>query len=115
TLDLPNTIVDGPQIPGLEVATLDTLLQVTGGTTPPGVILPVMTIYHGVENPTLVFSGHNLWSYKRDDVKQLVDFVLQEVWHMPGPGGGAGARPRAARQPVGSASTPVTALARSKR
>jgi erythromycin esterase-like protein len=41
-----------------------------------------MTWYHGVESPELVFSGFPIWSWRRSDCQQLVDFVLQQIWHM---------------------------------
>jgi hypothetical protein len=66
-------------------AALDTLMSahtsnlVGGGT---GYEPAVMTWYHGVQTPEFVFSGFPVWSWRRADCQQLVDFVLQQIWHM---------------------------------
>jgi hypothetical protein len=39
-----------------------------------------MTYYHGEENPPVMFSGFDIWSFTRADCQSLVDFVLQDVW-----------------------------------
>jgi hypothetical protein len=43
---------------------------------------PLMTYYHGLEGPPLVFSGHDLWNYRRDQLTRLVDFVLQDIFQL---------------------------------
>ena len=42
----------------------------------------VMTYYHGPHGERVVFSGFNFWSFRRDGCVQLVDFVLQQIWHL---------------------------------
>lgn len=42
-----------------------------------------MSYYHGHENPPVMFSGFDLWSFVRADCQTLVDFVLQNVWGLP--------------------------------
>lgn len=98
-LTTPNTILEStPQGP---VSTLDTLYQVSGGAVPAGAIRPVMTLYHGVENPQFIFSGFDLWTFRRSDCKQLVDAVLG-VW---------GVQKRASPQPNVSAGDPASLAA----
>jgi hypothetical protein len=73
-LSLPNIIMEGGG------AVLDTLYAAAGGTLPFGQIAANMTYYHGSENAPLVFTGFNLWNFRRAECIQLVDFVLQQVW-----------------------------------
>jgi hypothetical protein len=80
-LTKPNNIVEldnpDPNV-GQPIATLDTLYETIGGAAGSG--WPVMTVYHGSENNTFVFSGFPLWYFQRAQSIQLVDFVLQRVW-----------------------------------
>ena len=75
------------QITAGGASTLDTLFAAPGAPTPqpaPTPYVPAcMTLYHGTDNGTLVFSGFNLWSFTRPDLFALTDFVLQQVWHLP--------------------------------
>jgi hypothetical protein len=57
---------------------LDTLYESVGGEAGSG--WPVMTLYHGREAPTFVFSGFPLWYFQRSQVIDVVDFVLTKVW-----------------------------------
>jgi hypothetical protein len=68
---------DDPDIVN-EFSTLDTLYLTQGHVAP--LNSPVMTYYHGRENQPLVFSGFNLWYWRRSQCIQLVDWVLQQVW-----------------------------------
>jgi len=61
-----------------EYSTLDTLYITRGGTALAS--SPVMTYYHGRDNQPLVFSGFNIWYWRRSQCIQLVDWVLQSVW-----------------------------------
>jgi hypothetical protein len=63
---------------GHAISTLDTLYETHGGDAGSG--WPVMTLYHGRENNTFVFSGFPLWYFQRAQTIQVVDFVLQRVW-----------------------------------
>ena len=77
-----------------EESTLDTLYSATGGTMPGR--LPVMTYYHGLQSPEMVFCGFPLWYFQRAQVIKLADFVLQEIFKLPAP-------PAGARGPTGPA------------
>ena len=63
---------------GRAFAALDTIYETSGGDAGSG--WPVMTLYHGSENGTFVFSGFPPWYFQRTQLIQLVDFVLQRVW-----------------------------------
>ena len=72
-----------------ERSTLDTLYKVVdgaGGPAPnpggsdPSIETPIMTLYHGREDTTFVFTGFPVWFYSRQDCVKLVDYVLQNVW-----------------------------------
>jgi hypothetical protein len=66
-------------------STLDTLYKVTGSalqpdTGPSALQSVVMTRYHGLENQDFLFTGFSLWTFQRSQIKQIVDFVLQQLW-----------------------------------
>ena len=61
-----------------EYSTLDTLYICRGGTALAN--SPVMTYYHGRDCEPVVFSGFNIWYWRRTQCIQLVDWVLQSVW-----------------------------------
>jgi hypothetical protein len=80
-LHMPNDIAeDGDPDPSTftPVSTLDTLYETLGGQAGSG--WPVMTVYHGSENPLFVFSGFPVWYFQRSQTIELVDFVLQRLW-----------------------------------
>jgi hypothetical protein len=85
-LQVGNYIIEGlGGDPEAEASTLDSLYEVDGGGLPPNVQNPnnvVMTYYHGPHGERVVFSGFNFWSFRRDGCVQLVDFVLQQIWHL---------------------------------
>jgi hypothetical protein len=54
---------------------------------------PCMTYYHGSENPPMVFSGFDLWHWRRQDCVAVVDFVLGQMWGMSRAALVAGAQP----------------------
>lgn len=65
---------------------LDSLYRFKGGTLvtqQTGQIPVCMTYYHGVQAPEFVYSGFDIWSWTRSDCISLVDFVMQEIWHLP--------------------------------
>jgi hypothetical protein len=84
----PNIIVEDmnkdPVAESQQVA-LDTLMTaqgtglVAGGA---GYEPATMTWYHGVSSPEFVFSGFPVWVWRRSDCQQLVDFVMQQIWHI---------------------------------
>jgi len=72
----------------VEVSTLDTLYLAYGPYPskmfqPGEGVSPLMTVYHGSENAMLVFSGHDIVSFRRAHCLALVKFVLNDLWHMP--------------------------------
>ena len=93
------------------VSGLDTLMDVKGfSLAPTGNEPAIMTYYHGVEGPQFIFSGFNFWTWTRSDCKQIVDFVLQEIWKMPPPSPAARAYSQSALRPGRfPAPTPATA------
>ncbi len=83
-LSQPNAIVEDvnpdPDIYDAE-STLDTLFAVTGSLIPnSGLTTAAMTLYHGPENAQVVWSGFDIWTYRRSQCIALVDWVLQDLW-----------------------------------
>jgi hypothetical protein len=74
----PNSVLERIGATGPMMSVLDTLYETQGGAAGPG--WPVMTLYHGSKSPVFVFSGFPLWYFQRDQVIELVDFVLGDVW-----------------------------------
>ena len=61
---------------------LDTLYESQGG--PLGVGKPLMTLWHGGDGSQKhVFSGFQLWYWRRDQQIAIADWVLQTVWGIP--------------------------------
>jgi hypothetical protein len=68
-------------------STLDTLYKVTAtglqsDTGPSALQSVTMTRYHGLDNTEILLTGFNIWNFKRVHCKALVDFVLQQLWHV---------------------------------
>ena len=67
-------------------STLDTLYKTIGsGSLPPdtgpsAVQCAIMTYYHGLENSPFLFTGFNLWNFRRGQIVQLVDAVMNDIW-----------------------------------
>jgi hypothetical protein len=72
----------------IEESTIDTLYRVRASTLPDSldpVVSPhyiIMTYYHGPppRNDTFIMSGFPIWSWRRPQAQQLVDFVMQNLW-----------------------------------
>ncbi len=79
-----STVVEpDPNDPGVQVAVLDTLYRVSGIGLPTPVQNPenvIMTSYRGAESGHVMFTGFELWNYRRTDVQALVDAILTDVW-----------------------------------
>ena len=61
---------------------LDTLYESQGG--PLGVGKPLMTLWHGGDGSQKhVFSGFQLWYWRREQQIAIADWVLQTVWGIP--------------------------------
>ena len=97
---------------GASVSALDTLYKATGLVLPPEVqspdgrlvaMNPCMTYYHGVENAPVIFSGFDLWSFRRVQCQQLVDGVLQGIWGLAKAAPAPPPAPRPLAPPVGIA------------
>ena len=83
-------------------AVLDSLYELQGGglaTVATGQRPVTMTYYHGVGAPRFVETGFDLWTWSRQDVQALADFVLQDIWGLtktaPAPAPPAALRPTA--------------------
>jgi hypothetical protein len=68
-------------------STLDTLCKVTASTLQPdtgasALQSVVMTRYTGLENTEFIITGFNLWNFRRQHCKEVVDFVLQRIWEI---------------------------------
>jgi hypothetical protein len=87
-----------------EESTLDTLYLASGGSMPSP--LPVMTYYHGFQSPQCVFSGFALWFFRRAQVIQLSDFVLQDIMGLPAPPAGSRGTGAGLPQPARIAGAP---------
>lgn len=81
----PNAVVeDRDPRPGIrfEASVLDTVYESVGGTL--GIGYPIMTVYHGgFTNQVQVFSGFQLWYWRREQQIQILDWVLQRAWRLP--------------------------------
>jgi hypothetical protein len=88
-LSMPN-VTGLPRNPSsrhaMDIPVLDTLYSIAGlpiFDRPPGQgdagISPTMTYAHAGPG-TLLFSGFDIWRFRRDHCQQLVDAVLQGVW-----------------------------------
>lgn len=119
-LDLPNVItedMDPDPLVENPRAALDTLYELQGGqlsTLKTGFRPIAMTYYHGVQGPAFVFSGFNIWTYSRQDVIGLVDFVMQQVFGLTrSPINRGAASPAALARPGAQPSRVVTPAQRS--
>jgi hypothetical protein len=62
-----------------EASMLDTIYSVVGATVPNGP-LPAMTLYHGSENGQVLWTGFDIWTFRRADAAAIVNWVLQDLW-----------------------------------
>ena len=61
---------------------VDTVYESVGGQL--GASRPVMTVWHGGRDGKLqIFSGFQLWYWRREHQLQIVDWVLQTAWGLP--------------------------------
>ncbi len=66
-----------------EQSVLDTLYRVVTFQLPPTSVQRVtMTYYHGPLSAPFVFTGFALWDYTRSDCQALVNFVMEDIWHL---------------------------------
>jgi hypothetical protein len=77
-LTQPNTILENPNDHSRRGSPLDTLYNLPNIGSGPG--FPIMTFYHGRESGGVLFSGFDIWSFRRAQCSQLVDAVLQGIW-----------------------------------
>lgn len=90
-------------------AALDTLYELQGGllaTATTGRRPVAMTYYHGVEGPRFVFSGFDLWTWSRQVVQGVVDFVLQDIWGMSRSAPASAPRAAGRASPAGRSALP---------
>lgn len=82
-LDKPDLVTEDfdPSDAGTDVrSSVDTLYTVSGGLVAPNSV--IMTVYSGVQNPRVIATGFDLWSYNRAKLIQVIDGVLQGIWGM---------------------------------
>lgn len=84
-LTLPNEVVEDrdprPDVVRQE-SVLDTVYESVAGQLGSG--KPVMTVWHGgTTGERQVFSGFQLWYWRRDDQITIADWVLQYLWGIP--------------------------------
>jgi hypothetical protein len=79
-LSRSNEIVEG--VAPDTSAALDSLYRVVSLDIP-GTNNVVMTYYHGTEGGPVIFSGFDLWNYRRTQCAGLVRFVLGDIWGIP--------------------------------
>jgi len=66
-----------------EESVIDTLFRVTSASLPSPTTNPHnvgMTYYHGPNHAPVLFSGFDLWNYRRRQAIQVVDYVLGTMW-----------------------------------
>ena len=65
-----------------DASVLDTLYESVGGQL--GSQRPLMTVFHGGNDGRIqVFSGFQLWYWRREQQIQILDWVLQKAWKIP--------------------------------
>jgi hypothetical protein len=84
-LSKPNVIIEdrdpAPDVVRLE-SVVDTVYESVGGQL--GSARPIMTVWHGGQNGQIqVFSGFQLWYWRREQQIALADWVLQTLWGIP--------------------------------
>src|SRR5205814_8374255 len=84
-LTLPNEVVeDRDPSPGVvrQESVLDTVYESVGGQL--GSDKPIMTVWHGgTTGDRQVFTGFQLWYWRRDEQIAIVDWVVQYLWGIP--------------------------------
>jgi hypothetical protein len=84
-LQVPNDIVEALGV-GDTVSTLDTLYEAVGPDLPGPAVNPhnvLMTFAHGAGSPQgFLFTGFDIWTFKRTHCKAIVDFVLRRMWNL---------------------------------
>jgi hypothetical protein len=81
---LNSVVEDRDPSPGIkrEESVVDTLYESVGGQLGSG--RPIMTVYHGGNaGQVQVFSGFQLWYWRREQQIQILDWVLQRAWGIP--------------------------------
>ncbi len=79
-----NMIEDRDPSPGIkrEESVLDTLYESVGGQF--GAQRPIMTVYYGGFGGQIqVYSGFQLWYWRREQQLAILDWVLQKAWRIP--------------------------------
>jgi len=84
-LSKPNVVLEdrdpAPDVLRLE-SVVDTVYESVGGQL--GSERPIMTVWHGGQNGQIqVFSGFQLWYWRREQQIAIADWVLQNLWGLP--------------------------------
>jgi len=64
-----------------QASLVDTIYESVGGQM--GAPRPVMTLYRSPSGQKQIFSGFQLWYWRRDYQVAITDFVLQQAWRLP--------------------------------
>jgi len=79
--DITQDINPSPDVVQM-ASVVDTVYESVGGQL--GSERPIMTVWHGGQNGQLhVFSGFQLWYWRRHQQLAIVDWVLQKAWGIP--------------------------------
>jgi len=84
-LSKPNVVLEdrdpAPDVLRFE-SVVDTVYESVGGQL--GSERPIMTVWHGGQNGQIqVFSGFQLWYWRREQQIAIADWVLQTLWGLP--------------------------------
>jgi len=84
-LSKPNAVLEdrdpAPDVVRFE-SVVDTVYESVGGQL--GSERPIMTVWHGGQNDQVqVFSGFQLWYWRREQQIAIADWVLQSLWGIP--------------------------------
>jgi hypothetical protein len=60
---------------------LDTIYTCAGLPPDPSANYPCMTVYHGPGKGDVVFTGFDVWTWKRSQMVAMVDAILGDMWH----------------------------------
>jgi hypothetical protein len=59
---------------------MDTVYTCRGLLPDPTANYPCMTVYHGPGSGDVVFTGFDLWTWKRSQVVAIVDAIVGSMW-----------------------------------
>ena len=66
---------------GQQYSLLDTLYTCRGLSPDFNVDYPCMTVYRGPGSGEVVFTGFDLWTWKRSQVVAMINAIVGDLWH----------------------------------